>query len=341
MTGTRGTAVKFGVFGVIMFLLTAALFVIFGQYRTGSTNAYSAVFADASSLRPGDSVRVAGIRVGTVHDVTLRSDNSVLVNFDADRDVTLTAGTKIAVRYLNLVGDRYLDLIDGPGPTRIQSPGSQIPVERTEPALDLDLLLGGLKPVIQGLNPEAVNALSNSLIQILQGQSGNVESLLAKTSAFTNVIADNGDVVKQLIDNLDTVVAAVAKDGEKFSGAVDGLERLITGLSQEREPIGAAIDALDRGTASLTDLMSQARPPLAGTVEQLNRLAPLLDDGKPTLDLGLQKAPANYRKLLRIGSYGSWINQYLCGMSVRVTDLHGRTAYFPWIKQDVGRCGEP
>jgi phospholipid/cholesterol/gamma-HCH transport system substrate-binding protein len=341
MTGLGRTAVKFGVFAVVMVLLSAALFAIFGQYRTGSANGYSAVFNDASSLKSGDSVRVAGIRVGTVNGVSLQPDNTVLVNFDAARDVMLTSGTKVAVRYLNLVGDRYLELLDGPGSTRIQPPGSQIGSDRTEPALDLDLLLGGLKPVIQGLNPQDVNALTNSLIQILQGQSGNVESLFAKTSSFTNALADNGQTVQQLIDNLNDVVATVAKDGDKFSGAIDRLEQLITGLSQDRDPIGEAIEALDNGTASLADLLTQARPPLAGTVDQLNRVAPLLDKDKALLDIALQKAPDNYRKLVRLGAYGSWVNQYLCGLSFRVTDLQGRTAVFPWIKQDTGRCAEP
>jgi phospholipid/cholesterol/gamma-HCH transport system substrate-binding protein len=147
--------------------------------------------------------------------------------------------------------------------------------------------------------------------------------------------------VQQLIDNLNVVVATVAQDGGKFSGAVDRLEKLITGLSKDRDPIGEAITALDTGTASLTDLLSQARPPLAGTVDQLNRLAPLLDKDKPLLDISLQKAPENYRKLVRLGSYGSWLNQYLCGISLRVTDLQGRTAHFPWILQNTGRCGEP
>ena len=341
MRGWGPTAVKFGAFGVVMAVLTAALFAIFGQYRTGSTVGYSAVFTDASSLKSGDSVRVAGIRVGTVNGVALQPDDTVLVTFDSDRDVVLTTGTKVAVRYLDLVGNRYLDLLDSPGSTRIQPPGSQIPTDRTEPALDLDMLLGGLKPVIQGLNPQNVNALTNSLIQILQGQSGNVESLLANTSAFTNELADNRQTVQQLIDNLNVVVATVAQDGGKFSGAVDRLEKLITGLSKDRDPIGDAITALDTGTASLTDLLSQARPPLAGTVDQLNRLAPLLDKDKPLLDISLQKAPENYRKLVRLGSYGSWLNQYLCGISLRVTDLQGRTAHFPWILQNTGRCGEP
>jgi phospholipid/cholesterol/gamma-HCH transport system substrate-binding protein len=341
MRGAVWTALKFGVFAVVSTLLTAALFAILGQYRTGSTNGYSAVFGDASSLKSGDSVRAAGIRVGTVNGVSLQPDNSVLVSFDANRDVMLTTSTRVAVRYLNLVGDRYLDLLDSPGSAMIQPPGSRIPRDRTEPALDLDLLLGGLKPVIQGLNPQAVNALTNSLIQILQGSSGDMESLFAKTSSFSNALADNGQVVQQLIDNLNQVVATVAKDGTKFSGAVDRLERLITGLSGDRDPIGEAITALDNGTASLADLLTQARPPLAGTVDQLNRLAPLLDNDKALLDLSLQRAPENYRKLVRLGSYGSFINQYLCGISIRVSDLQGRTAEFPWIKQDTGRCAEP
>ncbi len=114
---------------------------------------------------------MAGVRVGTVTDVALQPDNKVVVDFDADRKIVLTSGTKATVRYLNLVGgDRYLELVDSPGSAKIQPPGSRIPLDRTEPALDLDLLLGGLKPVVQGLNPQDVNALTNSLIQILQGQ---------------------------------------------------------------------------------------------------------------------------------------------------------------------------
>jgi len=341
MRSLRSTSIKVGIFGIVMLLMTVALFAIFSQYRGGPDTKYSAVFEDASSLKAGDSVRVAGVRVGTVKAVDLQPDNSVVVGFGADRGIALTSGTTAAVRYLNLVGDRYLELIDSPGSAKIQPPGSVIPAERTQAALDLDLLLGGLKPFVQGLNPQAVNSLTSSLIQVLQGQDGNLESLFAKTSSFSNSLADNSQTVQQLVDNLNTVLATISKDGEKFSGTVDGLEKLITGLSQDRDPIGDAITALDSGSASLTDLLNEARAPLAGTVDQLARLAPLLDKDKEVLDIALQKAPKNYRKLVRLGSYGSWINQYLCGMSARVTDLQGRTAYFPWILQHNGRCAEP
>ncbi|OBB74203.1 MCE family protein [Mycobacterium sp. 852014-52144_SCH5372336] len=336
----RPTVVKFGLFALVMTLLTASLFFIFGQYQTGSTKDYTAVFADASRLKTGQSVRVAGMRVGTVNSVKLRPDKTVLVSFDADPNVRMTTGTRAAVRYLNLVGDRYLELIEGPDGTPMP-PDSQIPVERTQGALDLDLLLGGLKPVIRGLNPEDVNALSASLIQIFQGQGGTLQSLLNNTSGFTSALAEHNQTIQALIDNLRTLLTTLNREGDKFSGTIDRLEKLVTELAAERDPIGTAIESLNNGSASVADLLSDARAPLAGTIDELARLAPNLDFQKDRIDTSLQKAPENYRKLVRTGSYGSFFNYYICELKWRVTDLQGRTAVFPWLKQENGRCAEP
>lgn len=337
----RSTAIKFSAFVLVMAMTTAFLFFIFGQYRTGSTNGYSAIFANASRLKSGDSVRAAGVRVGTVTGVSLLADNKVLVKFNADRTVALTQGTKAAVRYLNLVGDRYLDLKDAPGSTRILSPGGQIPVQQTAPALDLDLLLGGLRPVLKGLNPEDVNALTSSLVQIFQGQGGTFESLFSKISSFTTALADNKEVIQRVIDNLKSVLHTIDQDGGKFSGMIDRLERLTTQLTADRDPIGEAIDSLDNGTASLAELLGRARPPLRDTVAQLNRMAPLLDQDKGRVDAALKKAPDNYRKMIRTGAYGSVLNWYVCELSWRVTDFQNRTVVAPWFKQEGGRCAEP
>ena len=338
MTRSTSTLIKFLAFGLVMVTLTVFLFFVFSDARTGATNRYSAVFTDASRLKSGDTVRIAGIRVGTVKDVSLQDDRNVLVSFDVDRNTVLTTGSKAAIRYLNLVGDRFMELVDTPDSTKILPVGSQIPSSMTAPALDLDLLLGGLKPVIQGLNAQDVNALSASLIQILQGQGGTCESLFSKTSSFTNALADNGQVIEQLIDDLRTLLGTLSKDGEEFSGTVDRLEQLITGLSQDRDPIGTAIDALDNGTASLADLLGRGRAPLADTIDQLNRLAPLVDNDKDRLDATIQRLPEIYRKLARVGSYGAFFPYYICGITFRASDLEGRTVVFPWIKQETGRC---
>lgn len=107
-------------------------------------------------------------------------------------------------------------------------PGSQIPADRTAPALDLDQLLGGLKPVIQGLNPQDVNALTNALLQIFQGQGGTVDSLLTKTASFSNGLADNNQIIEALIDNLNAVIGTLATSGSQFADAIDRFQRLVS-----------------------------------------------------------------------------------------------------------------
>jgi phospholipid/cholesterol/gamma-HCH transport system substrate-binding protein len=342
MRGALGpTLVKFGVFAVVMSVLTAFLFFTFGQYRTGAVTGYSALFNDASRLKDGDSVRVAGVRVGTVNGVALQPDKKVVVKFDADRSVVLTDGTKAAVRYLNLVGDRYLELVDGPGSTRRLPAGGQINVDHTAPALDLDLLLGGLKPLVRGLNPRDVNALSSALLEVFQGEGGTLQSLFNKSTSFTNTLADNDQTIERLIDNLNTVAATLNKDGGQFSGAIDRLEKLVTGLANDRDTFGPAIDALSTGTVTLADLLGKARKPLSATVDQLTRLAPNLDNDKDRLDAALQKAPRNYRKLVRLGVFGATIPYFLCQITIRGTDLSGKTVIAPWFRSDAQRCEEP
>jgi phospholipid/cholesterol/gamma-HCH transport system substrate-binding protein len=335
------TLVKFGVFAVVMSVLTLFLFFTFGQYRTGAVNGYSALFNDASRLKAGDSVRVAGVRVGTVDGVALQPDKKVVVKFDADRSIVLTEGTKAAVRYLNLVGDRYLELVDGPGSAKRLAAGGQINVSHTAPALDLDLLLGGLKPLIHGLNPRDVNALSSALLEVFQGEGGTLQSLFAKSTSFTNTLADNDQTIEHLIDNLNTVAATLNKDGGQFSGAIDRLEKLVTGLANDRDTFGPAIDALSNGTTTLADLLGKARPPLSGTVEQLTRLAPNLDNDKDRLDAALQKSPKNYRKLVRLGVFGATIPYFICEITLRGTDLSGKTVVAPWFRSEAQRCEEP
>ena len=65
----------------------------------------------------------------------------------------------------------------------------------------------------------------------------------------------------------------------------------------------------------------------------------VFDTDSPT-STEVKKSPQNMRKLVRLGSYGSFFNYYLCGVAVRVTDLQGRTAMFPWIRQETGRCSD-
>ncbi|WP_280502230.1 MCE family protein [Nocardia farcinica] len=338
MTRRNAPLVKFGAFAVVMVVLSGLLVLVFGQYRAGGATGYSAIFADASGLRRGDTVRIAGVPVGAVRAVELREDHAVLVEFDAAEPVRLSTATRAAVRYLNLVGDRYLELTDPPGVSEPLPPGGRIPRERTTGALDLDLLIGGLKPVIQGLNAQQVNALTWSLLEIVQGRQDTLGSLTARTATFTTALAEKNDLVARLLDHLRVVMDTLNAEGEQFTATVERLQRLVGELSAEREPLGAAIEAIDRATASVADLLIDARPPLAGTIDELARLAPLLDSDKQVLDDALGRAPENFRKLVRTGAYGNFIQYYICAITVRVNDPGGEVLVLPAIEQTTGRC---
>lgn len=75
------------------------------------------------------------------------------------------------IRYNDLFGDRYLALEEGAGGVKTLQPGQTIPLARTEPALDLDALLGGFRPLFRALNPEQVNTLTAALVEAFQGRA--------------------------------------------------------------------------------------------------------------------------------------------------------------------------
>ncbi len=156
----NATLVKVSVFTVAMLLVAALLVVVFGEFRFTSEKGYHATFTDASRLKAGQDVRIAGVPVGTVNSVKLNPDNTVDVAFDIDKRYQLYTSTRAVVRYENLVGDRYLEITSGPGELRKLAPGATIPVTNTQPALDLDALLGGLRPVLKGLDGEKVNQVT-------------------------------------------------------------------------------------------------------------------------------------------------------------------------------------
>ena len=129
-----GIIARVALFTAICLVFTFALIAVFGQLRFEDRTGYHAVFTNISGLKSGNFVRIAGVEVGKVGDLTLHRDGTVTVGFAVDKGVRLTEGTKAVVRYENLIGDRYLALEDGPGPPRRLPPGATIPLARTSPA---------------------------------------------------------------------------------------------------------------------------------------------------------------------------------------------------------------
>jgi phospholipid/cholesterol/gamma-HCH transport system substrate-binding protein len=340
--------VKLVLFAVTTIAAFAMLAFTISPLVTGGRDEYKAVFSDVTGLAPGDDVRVAGVKVGRVEGISLSGRRHALVTMAVDSARPLTQSTRAVVRYRNLIGQRYVALVQGAGPTTALREGSTIPLSRTEPALDLTVLFNGFKPLFAALSPHDVNQLSGEIIQVLQGEGGTINSLLAHTASLTSSIADRDQVIGRTIDNLNAVLGTVASRDQQLDQLLVQLQRFVSGLADDREAIGGSLTSINALAADTAGLLSAARPPLKSDIASLRSLAGTLN--KPantaTFEHFMDTWPNKVNTLTRTATYGSWFNFYLCkfdGSVVLPTGVLGLTkdTRLPVAVADNGaaRCG--
>ena len=319
---------KFLVFLLVSVAAAALVGVtLSGGAPGGPADDYHAIFTDASNLVTGDEVRVAGIRVGTVDELSITDGNRVQVTFSAQRTVDLTAGTHAAVKYKNLVGDRYLELTAGDGSKL--PPDGTIPVGQTAPALDLDALFNGFKPLLAALSPDQVNRVSGELVTVLQGEGGTIDGLLGSLASVTSTLADRDQVIGDLITNLNTALGKV-NTGE-LGQLITQLQQLVSGLDADRDSIGDAVTHVDALTGQTAALLNVVRPPLHDDIDQLGRLANTLNTNRDSLTAALTELPDAYQRLSRGAAWGGYFNLYLCGLGIKLADPIA-------LRSGVARC---
>jgi phospholipid/cholesterol/gamma-HCH transport system substrate-binding protein len=252
--------------------------------------------------------------------------------------VPLATSVLAKIRYRNLVGQRYLALSEGPGGGGALPAGGLIPLAQTSPALDLTVLFNGFRPLFTALSPDEVNRLSYEIIKVLQGESGTVSSLLARTASLTNTLADRDAVIGRVITNLNAVLSTL--DGRE--GALDRtiaqLQQFVSGLSADREAIGTALVNLGALTVATGSLLGEARPAIASDVAGLRDVAGNLNAGAAAIDRTLAGLPGRYEDLTRVASHGSWFNFYLCDFDGRIGLAGQPVIDTPTFNSPAARC---
>jgi phospholipid/cholesterol/gamma-HCH transport system substrate-binding protein len=336
-----GTAIKLGAFSLVLLLFTGIIIVVFGQMRFDRTNNFSAIFSNASGLRSGQFVRASGVEVGKVEDVTLIDGGSqVRVDFNVDRSLDLFDESTASVRYLNLIGDRYLELKRGESNTRMAA-GSTIPIERTQPALDLDALIGGFRPVFQALEPEKVNTIAQSIITVFQGQGGTINDILDQTASLTSALADRDQAIGEVITNLNTVLDTTVKHQQQFDDTVKNFEVLITGLKNRADPLADSVGDISDAAGTVADLLADNRPLLQSTIGRLETIQQPLVDQRDQLNDQLIRLPEALKIIGRSGGvYGDFFNFYACDVSLMLNGLQpgGPVRTVKVWSQPSGRC---
>jgi phospholipid/cholesterol/gamma-HCH transport system substrate-binding protein len=336
---TTAPLVKFSIFAVVTVLATTLLAATIVKIRLTPTDTYRAVFSDVTSLEVGDDVRVAGVRVGEVEEIRIKDRTLAEVSFTASRDRPLLTSTGAVIRYRSLVGQRYIALTEGAGDGSKLPAGGRIPLSRTQPALDLNALLNGFKPLFAALSPKDVNQLATEIIKTFQGEGGTVNSLLAHTASLTTTLANRDKLIGSVITNLNKVLGSVDKRSARFSGLLSQLQRVISGLSADRKAIGDSLTGVNDLTGATSGLLKDSRPALKSDIAELSELSGTLNDNEKTVEGVLKRLPRKLNKLTGTASYGSWFNFYLCDFDGRVVLPKSGKVLTPEMHVAQARCG--
>lgn len=343
---TLGAFIKLLIFAVVTVLATAVLGVTISNRTFGSTRTFRAEFSDVTGLLAGDSVRAAGVRIGTVQGIKVVHDKYAEVTFTVDTKIPMRTSTTLRVRYLNLVGQRYIALEERPGDATDQPTDQVIPLDRTAPALDLTALFNGFRPLFQALSPKDVNGFAFEVVKTLQGESGTLADLARRSATLTNTVANRDAVIGGVINNMLQVLDTVAKRDQGLNQLIVQLQRLVTGLAADRQTIAGSLSNIDSLASNSALLLQQIRPYLPGDLSRLagvtrnlnvtkncsNYLLPLVDKNKitpkvprffnnhckgpNTLEEYLQRAPTKIIQIIRTATYGQFFNFYLCDLEM-------------------------
>ncbi len=280
---------------VVMLLLLAATFNLNKFPGFGGTT-YTAEFADASGIHRGNMVQVGGIRVGRVNKVSLEAD-TVIVEFEVDNGVEFGKDSRAAVQVLNLLGEKYLELI--PAGEGQQAEDSPIPRERTTSAYDIVGVFGDLTTTTEQIDKEqlvdALGVVSSTIEQsapeiqasfdgiarlseTVASRDGQIKALLESSKSVTTLLADRGEDIVELMRSSDLVFQEVESRKEAIHRLLVNARSLAVELrgvaTDNQAQIGPALKEID----DLTSLLISKEKELKATLAALGPYASILSN---------------------------------------------------------------
>ncbi len=302
---------RYGAITIVVALLTVVAVFNLGKFPGLAGADYRAEFRDASGLRKGNMVQVAGIRVGKVQDMRV-VDGFVVVDFEVDGDVEFGKESRAEVKVLNLLGEKYLELV--PAGSGQMDENEMIPVERTRSAYDIVNVLGDLSDtterietdqlsealsvvgdIVDAAGPELEGAMDGitRLSETVSQRDAELKTLLASSKDLTGLLDDRKDDLMEIMQAGQSVF-------RELRNRKDSVHRLLVGArTMARELKGVAED-------------NQAE--IGPAMKELNEVLSLLNDKDKQLRRTL-RAYGPYADILGdvIGT-GPWFDAYVVNL---------------------------
>lgn len=296
-----------GVIGTIVIVALVVGITMFGEADIGKRT-YTADFAQAGGIRPGDKVRVAGVDVGEVGDTQLNG-NQVTITMKVDNDVEVTSNGSAEIKMSTLLGQRYIDVSLGNSP----NPARDGVIGETRVPYDLQKTIERGTPILSAIDGDSLGESIRTLNQQLAGAPAITKPTVDSLTEMSKIITNRRDQIDQLLNDTKTVTAIV-NDNQAQLAIMVGQGRQLAEKITARE---ALVTRLLDGIAQVTN---EAR---AVAAENQDRFAPIMANLN-TISQGLEKNRTNLRKLLEILPITARVTNNAIG------DGPYANAYLPW-----------
>jgi phospholipid/cholesterol/gamma-HCH transport system substrate-binding protein len=266
----------------------------------------TANFSSATGLYPGDQVRIAGVRVGTIRSITAQSDQTV-VTLEVGHDVRIPADAKALIVAQNLVAARYVQLapLYQPGQPRMTT-GAVIPQERTAVPIEWDEVKAQLSRLATELGPKSalsassMGSLIDSAANAMNGNGAKLRQTFAQLSQLGRVLSNGGGDIVATIENLQTFVTALRDSGDQLVMFQDHLATFSTVLDDSRGDLDAAIKELAVAVGEVQRFVSGTRDKTSEQVQRLANVTQVLVDHRMDLENILHSAPSAFANAYNI-----------------------------------------
>ena len=280
---------RFLAFAVVSLTLT---WWIAGQIRGAEPDdAYvlHAAFDDVAGLRSGDDVRLAGIPVGRVRAIAV-VDGQARLELAIDPDVRVAEDATVAIRWRNLIGQRYVGIRPG-SPSAVALADGDV-IERTDDVVDLGQLVNQLAPLARAVGPEQINRILQALVEAFEGNDGAFDALVANSTSLTAALGERDLVVQQLIADSATVSQALASRDEQIAAMVSNLAAVSSTIDATDELLARTVDEVARFSSTTADLLGRASGDLGAVLEVVASLTGTAVDSLSTIEQAIQTLPA-------------------------------------------------
>jgi virulence factor Mce-like protein len=278
---------------VAVLVLAAGFWVL---TRGGGEKTLVAHFPRTVSIYEGSDVRILGVPVGKVDQVT-PDGTDVVVTMHYDKDVQVPADAKAVIVAPSIVGDRYVQLTPAYTSGRVLPDKAVLSTARTAVPLELDQIYGNLDHLLVALGPTGANkdgALTDLLRQTARnfgGEGTRVNRSIHDLGTLTGTLDDNKDQLFGSAARLERFVHTLATNDTTVRRFNQSLDQVATMLAGERGDLAASLHNLSLALGKVTTFVKENKAALRTNIAGLNRVAKVLVKQRDALSESLNAAP--------------------------------------------------